>query len=106
MVSRDIAGLAEADLVDSGDSELVLCIVHQACYQEFGGLELFRDVALGPVFGFGSLTLHQVANDLTATIVCRFGPAKADGALGGVHHFGEGRWSGRIWRIKVKNVLF
>lgn len=98
VVSRDIAGLAEADLVNSGDSELVLGAVHQPCHQEFGGLELFWDVALSPVFSFSSLTFHQVADDLTATIIGRFGPAEADGTLGGIHNFGEGRWSRRICR--------
>ena len=102
MVSRDLAGLTVADLVDSSDSELVLCVVHQACHQEFSGLELFRDIALGPVLSLRSLALHQIANDLTATIVCRFGPAEADGALGGVDHLGEGRWTGRICRIIIR----
>lgn len=74
MVSRDVTGLAEADLVDSGDSELVLCVVHQACHQEFGGLEFLRGVALGPVLCFNSLALHHVADDLTATVVCWLGP--------------------------------
>lgn len=106
MVSRDIAGLAEADLVYSDDSELVLGAVHQPCHQELGGLELFWDVALVPVFSFGSLTLHQVADDLTATVVRRFGPAKADGALGGIHHLGEGRWSGRIWRTLIISIFY
>lgn len=101
MVSWDIAGLTEANLVDSCDSELVLCVVHQARHKELGGLELFRHIALGPVLCFGSLTLYQVSDDLTATVVGRFGPAEADGALGGVHHLGESRWSGRICKIKV-----
>lgn len=96
MVSRDVAGLAVANLVDSSYSELVLCVVHQTRHQEFGGLELLRDVALGPVLSFGSFTLHQVADDLTATVICWFGPAKADGVLGGVYHLGEGWWSRRI----------
>lgn len=82
MVSRDVAGLTEADLVDSGDSELVFSVVHQTCHQEFSGLELFWNVALGPVFGFGPLTLHQIADDLTTPIIRWFGPAQADGALG------------------------
>ncbi len=105
MVSRDLTGFTEANLVDSADSELVLSVIHQACHQEFGGLELFRDIALGPVLRVSSLTLHQVADDLTATVVRRFGPAKADGALGGVHHLGEGRWAGRIWRIMETLLL-
>lgn len=97
MVSRDVAGLTEANPVDCCDSELVLCVVHQAGHQELGGLELLWHIALVPVLGFSSLALYQVSDDLTASIIGRFGPAEADGALGGVHHLGESRWSRRIW---------
>ncbi|TNN69583.1 hypothetical protein EYF80_020228 [Liparis tanakae] len=101
----DVAGLAEADLVDGEDSELVFGAVHQAGHQELGDLELLRDVTLAPVLSLDSLALDQIADDFTATVVCRFGPAEADGALGGVHHLGERRWAGRIWRIVVTHLL-
>lgn len=97
MVSWDLAGVAEADLVDSDDSELVLGVVHQAGHQELGVLELLRDVALGPVLAVDSPVLNQVADDVAAAVVRRFGPAEADGALGGIHHLGERRRAGRIW---------
>lgn len=106
MVSRDLAGLAVANFVDSSDSELILSVIQQACNYEFGGLEFFRDIALGPVLGSGYFTLHQVSDDLTASIICRFGPAKTDGALGGVHHLGEGRWAWRIWRLINTFIIF
>lgn len=102
MVSRNLAGVAVANLVDGNDSELVLCVFHQAGHHEFGGLEFLRDVALGPLLGVGSLALHQISNDLTATIVSWFGPAEADRMLGRVHHLGERRWARRILRITHK----
>lgn len=98
MVPRNLAGLTESNLVDGSDSELVLCAVYQAGHQELGGLKLFGNITLHPVFRFGSLALHQVADNLTPTIVRWFGPSQTDGALCGIHHLGEGRRSGGIWR--------
>lgn len=96
MFSRDITGLTESNFVEGRDSELVLSIVHQARHQKFGGLEFLWDVALGPIFCFSSLAFHQVTNDLTTTIICWLGPAQANGGLGGVYYFREGRWPRRI----------
>lgn len=96
MISRDIAGLTESNLVEGRDSELVLSIVHQALHQKLRGLELLWDVAFGPVFYFSSFALHQVADDLTATIIRWLGPAQANGGLGRVHYFREGRRPRRI----------
>lgn len=98
VVPRNITGLTEANFVEGKDSELVLGIVHQARHQEFGDLEFLGDIAFGPVFCFSSLAFHQVADDLTAAIICWLGPAEANGGLGGVYHFREGGWSRRIWR--------
>lgn len=98
MVSRDIARLAEANLVDGDDSELVLCVLHQTRHQVLGGLQIPGNVTLGPVFSLSSLTLHHVADDLTTPIVRWFGPGQTDGALSGIYHLGEGRGGRRIWR--------
>ena len=100
MVPGDLAGLAEADLVDRDDPELVLCVVHQSGRQEARLLQLLGDVALVPVFSVHTLTLHQVADDLAAAIVRRLGPAEADGGAGRVHHLREGRRTRGVCRNK------
>lgn len=103
MVSWDLAGFTVPNFVDSNDSELVLNVFHQASYHKFGCLEFFWNIALGPVLSINSLALNKVSNDLTATIIGRFGPAKANGALGRVHYLGECRWARRIWKKNYTN---
>lgn len=96
MISWNLTGIAVANLVDSSNSKLVLYGVHQTSYHKLCSLKLFGHIALVPFFSISPLTLYQITNDLTASIISWFGPAQADRALCGVHHLGEGRWTRRI----------
>lgn len=97
VLARHFTQFAEANLVDDADAALVLCLGSEVLDDIVGVLQVLGDVAADPVGGIGCLALHQVTQDGAASVVGRGGPGQADGAEGGVCHYGVHHRARRSW---------
>lgn len=95
--ARDFAWLTEANLVDSCDAALVLCLVDEVLDDIISILQVLGDVAADPVLGAGSFALNQVPQDGAATIVGGGSPAEANRTIGGVSDTGVHHGTRRTW---------
>lgn len=89
--------LAEANLVNSRDTTLVLSLVNETLDDVVGLLQIPGDIAANPVRCVSPLALHQVTNNGGSTILGGCTPGKTDGATGGICHTGIHNGARRGW---------
>ena len=96
MLSWNLTGLTEADLVDGGDAALVLRLIYEVLDDVAGVLQVLGNIAADPVGCICPLAFHQVSQHGTSSVAGRDAPGQTDCAVGGVCHARVHYWARRV----------